>query len=247
MIEIHPTALVSSKATLGEGCSIGPFTIIHDNVRLGNNVNIGSHCEIGHPTRLGNGTPLIIGDNAHIRSHSILYESSIIGEGLVTGHHVAIREMTQAGKNLQVGSSSDIQGHCEIGDYVRTHRGVHIGQMSKIGDFVWMFPDVLLTNDPNPPSEHLFGATVGDFTVIAAKSTLLPGVVLGNHIFVAAQSLVGINVPDGKMVSGIPAKIIGEASMLRTKNDIRIKAYPWNKRFFRGYPDEIVVTWRNDE
>ncbi|MBE0597722.1 MAG: N-acetyltransferase [Desulfuromonadales bacterium] len=249
MTSIHPTVLISPKARIGEECNIGPYTIIHDNVVLGRNVVIGSHCEIGISTRLGDGSPLYIGDNSLIRSHSVFYESSSFGDCLVTGHHVCARELTHAGKGLQIGSASDIQGHCEIGDYVRTHRGVHIGQKSKIGNFVWLYPDVLLTNDPNPPSENInfIGAEVGDFTVISAKSTLLPGVKLGKHVLVAAQSLVGINVPDKKLVTGVPAKIVGEASMLRMKNDIRVRAYPWNKRFYRGYPEEIICQWREEE
>lgn len=247
MNEIHPTAIVADGVIMGDGCVIGPYTIVHDNVRLGNHVTIGSHCEIGIRTRLGDGTPLIIGDNALIRSHSVFYESSFFDAGLVTGHHVCARELTRAGLGLQIGSASDIQGHCTIGDYVRTHRGVHVGQGSTIGNFVWLFSDVLLTNDPNPPSEICTGPTIGDFSVIAVKSTLLPGIVLGQHVFVAAHSQVGINVPDGKIVSGIPARIIGDASMMRMKNDIRIKAYPWNKRFFRGYPQEIVAAWKDEE
>ena len=111
-----------------------------------------------------------------------------------------------------------------------------------------MYPDVLLTNDPNPPSDqnNFLGVQIGDFTVIAAKTTLLPGVLIGKNVFVSAQSLVGINVPDKKLVSGNPAKIIGEASMLRMKNDIRIRAYPWNKRFVRGYPEDVILSWQND-
>lgn len=243
MSNIHPTAIIGSNATLGENCTIGPYTIIQDNVRLGNRVTVGSHCELGIPTKLGDGSPLMIGDDSLIRSHSVFYESSTLDAGLVTGHHTCVRELTVAGKGLQIGSATDIQGHCTIGDYVRTHRGVHIGQKSIIGNFVWMFPDVLLTNDPNPPSENLIGCVVGDFAVISARATLLPGVSIGQHVFIAAASIVGIDVPDYKMVSGNPAKILGDASMLRMKNDIRIRAYPWNKRFFNRYPEEIIASW----
>ena len=243
MSDIHPTAIVSPLASIGPECSVGPFTIIHANVQLGCRVTVGSHCELGIQTALGDGSPLCIGDDANIRSHSVFYESSILGAGLVTGHHVAVREMTRAGVGLQIGSASDIQGHCEIGDHVRTHRSVHIGQCSVIGNFVWMFPDVLLTNDPNPPSDVLSGPRVGDFSVLAAKSTLLPGVTLGTRVFIAAHSLVGVDVPDGAMAAGNPAKVLGPARMVRMKNDIRIRAYPWHLRFTRGYPAEVVQSW----
>jgi UDP-3-O-[3-hydroxymyristoyl] glucosamine N-acyltransferase len=68
---------------------------------------------------------------------------------------------------------SDLQGHCEIGDYVRFHSNVHIGQKSKIGNFVWIFPYVVLTNDPYPPSNNLVGVTVHDFAAIATMSVIL--------------------------------------------------------------------------
>ncbi len=246
MSEIHPSALIAPGARIGAGARIGPFTIVHGNVVLGANVQIGSHCEIGIATPHGDGSPLVIGDNANIRSHSVFYESSLFGAGLVTGHHVAAREMTRAGVSLQMGSASDIQGHCEIGDHVRTHRGVHIGKTSRVGSFVWMFPDVLLANDPNPPSDQLFGATVGDFTVIAARSTLLPGVRVGAHVFVAAHSMVGLDVADGMMAAGAPARVVGKASMVRMKNDVRVRAYPWNRRFTRGYPDDVVLAWSGE-
>lgn len=248
MSAIHPTAIISPKAGIGEDCTIGPYSIINDNVCLGKRVTIGSHCELGITTRLGDGSPLVIGDDSLIRSHSVFYESSTLGAGLVTGHHVCVREMTIAGVGLQIGSATDIQGNCTIGDYVRTHRGVHIGKLSVVGNYVWLYPDVLLTNDPNPPSDenNFQGVRIGDFTVIAAKSTLLPGVEIGRYVLVAAQSLVGVNIPDHKLASGNPAKIIGEASMLRMKNDVRIKAYPWNRRFFRGYPEEIVLSWSDE-
>lgn len=246
MSEIHPSALVDGSALIGAGSRIGPFTIVHANVVLGANVCIGSHCEIGVATPHGDGSPLMIGDNAVIRSHSVFYESSVFGPGLVTGHYVAAREMTRAGTGLQLGSASDVQGHCEIGDYVRTHRGVHVGKASRIGNFVWMSPDVLLSNDPNPPSDQLIGSVVGDFSVIAARSTLLPGVQLGKHVFIAAHSLVGLDVADGMMAAGAPARVVGKASMVHMKNDVRVRAYPWNRRFTRGYPESVVLSWTDE-
>jgi acyl-[acyl carrier protein]--UDP-N-acetylglucosamine O-acyltransferase len=135
---IHPTALISPKAQLGLNVSVGPFTVIHDDVVLGEGTVIEGHCEIGHPTALAQGLPLVIGKHSLIRSHSIFYQGSTFGDGLVTGHRVTVREKTTAGQGFQLGTLSDIQGHCEIGDFVRTHSNVHIGQKSKIHDFVWL-------------------------------------------------------------------------------------------------------------
>ncbi len=34
-MEIHPTAVVSSRAELAEGVQVGPYCVIHDQVRIG--------------------------------------------------------------------------------------------------------------------------------------------------------------------------------------------------------------------
>ena len=240
---IHPTAIVSPAAKLSPGVSIGAFCLIHDQVEIGENTTIEAYCELGHPSALAPELPLVIGAHSLIRSHSLFYQGSTFGERLATGHYVSVRELTTAGSNFQLGTKSDIQGHCRIGNFVRTHNNVHIGQKSVIGNFVWLFPDVLLTNDPNPPSETLFGPVIEDFAVIASKATLLPGVNIGEHAVIGAHSLVGINIDAGMFANGSPAKVICKASMLRMKNNPAIKAYPWNKRFARGYPEDLVQAW----
>lgn len=222
---------------------IGAFCLIHPNVVIEEGTTIEPYCEIGHPSSLSDGSPLFIGAASLIRSHSIFYEGSTFGEKLVTGHHVTVRERTAAGKNLQIGTKSDIQGHCSFGNFVRLHSNVHVGQKSLIGNFVWMFPDVLLTNDANPPSNELSGPVVEDFAVLCSKVTLLPGVKIGKHAVIGAQSLVGIDVQDGMFANGSPAKVLCKASTLRMKQNPAQKAYPWPLRFSRGYPADVVNNW----
>ena len=240
---IHPTALVSAEAQLGERVSIGPFTVIHGNVRIGADTSIGSHCEIGTPAPRAEGRPLVIGANTTIRSHSIFYEGSTFGDGLVTGHRVTVREGTRAGVSLQIGTLSDIQGTCSIGDYVRFHSNVHIGQLSTIGNYVWIFPYVVLTNDPHPPSHVMRGVTVRDYAAIATMSVVLPGVVVGRGALVGAHSSVGRDVAEDTVVAGSPAKPICATSELRLKDGTGRPAYPWRRHFHRGYPDDVVQAW----
>ncbi len=245
--EIHPTAVVSTGALLGENSVVGPFTIIHEGVRIGANARIGSHCEIGHPTPLAEGAPLVIGDDALIRSHSVFYAGSTFGRGLVTGHHVTVREKTIAGEGFQIGTFADIQGHCRIGHHVRTQSSVTIGHGSAIGNFVWLYPGVLLTNDPNPPSTQICGVAIEDYVVIAVKSTLLPGVRIGRGSFVAAHSLVTQDMPPDSVVSGNPAKRMCRVGDMRMKDNPAQRAYPWRARFGRGYPPEVLACWERGE
>lgn len=241
MNSIHATAIISPKAVIGEDVTIGANTIIYDNVIINDNVEIGAFCELGVSNSLSEGENLIIGKNSLIRSHSIFYEGSSFGEELITGHRVTVREKTIAGKNLQIGTLSDLQGHTEIGDYVRFHSNVHIGQNSKIGNFVWIFPYVVLTNDPHPPSDKLQGVTVKDFAVIATMSVILPGAIIEEGCLVGAHSTVKNASEPHSIYLGSPAKSIGATSKIKLQDGN--SAYPWTKHFTRGYPQHITQNW----
>jgi len=240
---IHPTAIVSPRAQLGKNVSIGQFTTIYDNVLIGDGCEIGGYCELGVANKFSAGEPLAIGSGALIRSHSIFYEASTFGERLVTGHRVTVREKVKAGANLQIGTLTDIQGCCQIGDYVRMHSNVHIGQGSSIGSYVWIFPFVVLTNDPHPPSDVVKGVTVEGYAVIATMTTVLPGVKVGAHALVGAHSLLASDALPGKIYAGKAAEERGETSSIRLKDGTRRPAYPWIKHFRRGYPDAVIQQW----
>lgn len=240
---IHPSASVSPLAKLGEGVRVGPFTIIHDHVEIGAGTVIDGYCELGYPTPLAAGLPLVIGAGSTIRSHSVFYAGSRFGDKLVTGHRVTVREKTVAGANLQIGTLCDLQGDCTIGDYVRFHSNVHIGKMSSIGNFVWIFPYVVLTNDPHPPSDVLLGCSIGDYAAIATMSVILPGVTVGSHALVAAHSMVGKDVAPATVVGGSPSKFICETSKIQLKDGSGNPAYPWTTHFRRGYPDAVTAGW----
>ncbi|HHV03434.1 MAG TPA: N-acetyltransferase [Bacteroidales bacterium] len=240
---IHPTALVSSSAIIDDGVEIGAYSIIHENVWIKKHTKVGAFCEIGLPTPLAKEAILEIGENSIIRSHSVIYLGSRIGSGLQTGHHVCIRENSEISEGVQLGSRTDVQGDCSIGAYTKMHADVHIGKKSKIGSFVWLFPEVLLTNDPIPPSEQLIGVTIEDYCVVAAKVLIFPGVTLANNAVVAAGSVVKVDIPEWKLASGNPAKPICDVRILRMPSNPKEKAYPWRSRFHRGYPQEVIQAW----
>ena len=240
---IHSTAIVSTKAHIGENVTIGPFTIIYENAIIGEGTTIEGFCEIGYPSLLAEDGSLIIGANSLIRSHSLFYQGSTFGDGLVTGHRVTVRENIIAGLNLQIGTSADLQGDCEIGNHVRTHSLVFIAKHARIGNFAWIYPYVALTNDPHPPSNCAIGVTVEDHAVIATMSVILPGITLGQHSLVAAHSLVNRDVEAHTIVGGSPAKKICEASEIKLRDGSGRNAYPWPAHFHRGYPEQVVKEW----
>jgi UDP-N-acetylglucosamine acyltransferase len=54
--KIHPSAIISPRARIGENCDIGPYVTIGDDVELGARVRIDSHCVIDGRTRIGDET-----------------------------------------------------------------------------------------------------------------------------------------------------------------------------------------------
>ncbi|WP_407474962.1 acyltransferase [Sulfitobacter sp. PM12] len=244
-VNIHPTAIVMPGAKIGDNTVIGPFSIIGEMADIGAGCQIGSHCEIGVESGMLSSGTVRIGAEAIIRSGSIIYQNSTFGSELKTGHRVTLREGIVAGDGFQVGTLSDLQGHCKIGNHVRLHSNVHIGQRSTLGSFIWIFPYVVLTNDPHPPSEILEGCTVGDFAIIATMSTVLPGKKIGRGALVGAMTLVREDVPEDTICVGVPGRNIGRTSKIRFKNS-GDPVYPWRRHFQRGYPKNIVAEWKKE-
>lgn len=244
---IHPTAIVDSSAVIGENVSIGAYCIIGPRVYIGDNTSVGAFSVLGHTGSLTlKDRSLRIGSNSVIRSHSILYEGSTFGDGLSTGNRVTIREATKAGKDFRVGTLCDIQGDCEIGNHVRFHSNVHIGQKTKVEDFVWIYPYVVITNDPHPPSNVLMGVTVKSYAVIATMSVVLPGITIEEDSLVAAHSMVNKNVMKGTVVGGSPAKVLCSTDKIALRDKPYGQAYPWRRHFHRGYMEEDVEKWMEE-
>ncbi len=51
--EIHPTAIISSKAELGDNISIGPYTVVEGDVVIGSGTQLGPHVYCADGARIG--------------------------------------------------------------------------------------------------------------------------------------------------------------------------------------------------
>lgn len=240
-VVLSHNCIIEDNVVIGDNTYIDSNTIIRSNSTIGKNSFIGSNCVIGEYwmdfclNRRQHKHPLTIGENALIRSGSILYAGSVIGTDFQTGHQVTIREKAKIGNHVSVGTLSDIQGNCSIGNYVRLHSNVHIGQLSEIDDFVWIFPYVVLTNDPTPPSENFIGVHVHSFAIIATGSVIMPGLDIGQDCLVGAGAIVTKSVDSYAVVVGNPAKAISDVR--RIKNKITGEpVYPWREHFSNYMP-----------
>lgn len=249
-VEIGQGVIIGDNVILEDDVKIDCYTIIRDNVTIKKGTYVGANCILGEYqmdfflNKEKKEHLLSIGENSLIRSGTIIYGDCEIGDNFQTGHRATIREHSKIGDHVSVGTLSDIQGYCSIGNYVRMHSNVHIGQESTIEDYVWIFPYVVLTNDPTPPSDNLKGVTLKSFSVISTGSIVLPGVVVEGDSLVAAGAIVTKNVEKNAVVGGNPAKVISDTSKI--KNHITgEQVYPWRYTFKRGMPweESDYETW----
>jgi acetyltransferase-like isoleucine patch superfamily enzyme len=194
--------------------------IIHPNVRLGENCLLADYVIVGVPPlgRESGELETVIGRDAVVRSHSVIYAGNRIGDNFQTGHAVMIRELNEIGADVSVGTHSIIEHHVKIGNGVRIHSNVFIPEYSVLEDEAWVGPHAVLTNALYPRSHdvkaNLKGARLLTGSKVGANVTLLPGVTIGRNALVGAGSVVVADVPDGKVVVGNPARIIKDVSEL---------------------------------
>jgi len=185
----------------------------YGNNKIGENAQIFEPVFLGFPSRefLGKtaypGTT--IGDNAILRTGTIIYCNVIIGNNFSSGHNVLIRENTTIGNNTAIGTSSVIEGTCTIGDNCRIQSMVFIPTNTEIGDGVFIGPHAVLTNDRYPPTgkPELKGPVLENNVTIGANATILPFVRIGEGAAVAAGSVITRDVPPGMLAIGVPARM----------------------------------------
>jgi len=138
--------------------------------------------------------------------------NSSIGEGTKIWQFVVILKGATIGNDCNICAQSLIEGDVIIGDNVTVKSGVQLWDGTRIGNNVFIGPNVTFTNDLFPRSkkypENFTGITVKDFASIGANATILPGVTIGESAMIGAGSVITKDVPAKAVVVGNPAKII---------------------------------------
>lgn len=166
--------------------------------------------------------PPVIGSDARIRAGTIIYDDVVIGDGFSTGHYGLVRELTEIGDDVLLGTQSVIDGRSTIGSHVSIQTGVYVPSQTEIGDSVFLGPHAVLTNDPYPIRQDvdLAGPTLEDHVSVGANATILPDVTVGEGAFVAAGAVVIDDVPPETLAVGAPASHEPLPTTLDADNDI---------------------------
>jgi len=208
---VHPCAVISDTARLGENVGVGAYAIIEDGVTVGDNTVIYGGCYIGHHTK--------------IDSHSIIYPNVSIRERIEIGNRVIIHSGTVIGsdgfgfaavkgvqkKIPQIGTVV-IEDDVEIGANVTIDRArfdkTVIGKGTKIDNLVQIAHNVIVGEDCIIIAQAgVSGSTtLGKGVILAGQAGLVGHIRIGDGAIAAAQAGVTKSVPAHTKVSGYPAK-----------------------------------------
>lgn len=181
------------------------------------------------PGRTPSDPRLLLGVGAALRSATVLYAGSRIGQRLQTGHGVIIREDNLIGDDLRIWNHSTIDYGCRIGDRVRIHTNCYIAQFTTIEDEAFLAPGVSVANDPHPgcpfSPQCMRGPTIESGAQIGAGVTLLPFVRVGSRALIGAGSVVTRDIPAEMVAAGNPARVLGSIYELKCHVDLTDRPY----------------------
>ena len=149
MKTIHPTAIIDAAAQLGNGVTIGAYSVVGPHVTIGDGVKLHSHVVIDGYTTVGagcevwpfavlGGTPqhtryagepseLHIGANCVIREHVTMHPGTAIGA-----------MQTIVGNNGLFFAGAHVAHDCVVGDHVIFANNAALGGHVEIGDHVML-------------------------------------------------------------------------------------------------------------
>ncbi len=161
---IHPLAVVSPDAKLGDGNTIGPFCVIDGDVEIGNDNCLLSHVILHQGLRMGNGnevfpgaslatkpqdlkyrgerTLCVIGDNNSIRENVTISRGTaskgktIVGNGNLMMEDMHLAHDCVVGNGCVIGASTKIAGEITIDDCAVISACVLFHQFMRIGAYV---------------------------------------------------------------------------------------------------------------
>jgi UDP-N-acetylglucosamine acyltransferase len=164
---IHPTAIVSPGATLGDNVTIGPYAVIQDDVVIGSHTTIGPHAVIDCHTSIGEhcqifqfaaigaapqslkyeGEPTTtrIGDHTIVREFATVHRGTVEGGGqTIVGDYNLLMACCHVAHDCRTGhhtilaNAATLAGHIILGNHVTVGGLVAIHQFVRVGDFAFI-------------------------------------------------------------------------------------------------------------
>jgi len=144
-----------------------------------------------------------------------------LGRNVRVWNFAYVGAKTVVGDNVKIGSLAHVDYDVRIGSGTKIEGLVYIPPLSRIGKNVFIGPAAVLTNDPYPPSKKMIGVTIEDNAVIGARAVIRAGVRVGRGAVVAMGAVVTKDVPPGKVVMGVPARV----KYTRREFDAKMRAW----------------------
>lgn len=211
---------VCAGARIGAGSVIGDHVTICADAKLGDACVVSDFAMVGKrpvlaPTstaKPGELKGLVMGDGCSVGSHTVLMAGSTFGAGCIVGDNAGVRERCSIGDGVVVGRSVTVENDTAIGARTKLQSGAYITAYVVIEEDCFIAPMVVTTNDnfmgrTQERFKHLKGATIRRGARVGGGSHILPGVEIGEEAFVATGSVVTRDVPAGKLVMGVPARV----------------------------------------
>lgn len=232
MAEVAKSAVISDTAKIYDGATIGENVVIHDFVVvypdavIENSAEIFEHCVIGRNPKAPGCTSrklgtefakTVIGEYTILSPGCIVYAGVTIGHNTLLGDHCSIREDCHIGSYCLISRNVTVNYNTTIGDRTKIMDGTHITGNATIGEDVFISVLVSTTNDNTMGREeydegHVGGPHIKRGTTIGAAANILPNVTIGENCIVGASALVTKEIPDNKVVMGVPARVIRDVS-----------------------------------
>ena len=95
---IHPTALISPSASIGDATHLCPFVVVHPNAQVGRAVILNTRCIIEHDC--------VIGDGCHVSPGAVLAGGVTLGDRTWVGANATIINNVTVGSDVTIGAGA---------------------------------------------------------------------------------------------------------------------------------------------
>ena len=207
---IHPTAVISPQAKLGNNVSVGAYTVIEDGATIGDDTVIFPQCYIGKQVSIGKNCyiypQVVIRENCVLKDYVILQAGAKIGaDGFgFTFHDGRHQKIPQIG-NVVLGNDVEVQANTCI-DRAKISSTI-IGDNTKIDNLVQVGHNVRVGQSSIFCAQvGIAGTTdIGNGVILAGQVGLAGHMKIGDRAQIGAQSGVISSLPGGQAYFGYPA------------------------------------------